>query len=215
MYAKRGAECSELAKYHSAIEDFKKAFQLDPVNAGFDGPYGDSFSWMEGEFFIDKTSASTKEFSKALAVFPKDLPLLKSAMPTVTLIDTACPVIKPRFSKASDFHEGLALITESNFQDTGYIDKSGEVTISEHNSKSHLSFVDHFSEGLAPIFIGYKHGFINHQAEIVIPPFFDAVRPFCDGLALVEMAGRYGYIDKTGKLTIEPQFDLPETFRMD
>jgi len=88
-----------------------------------------------------------------------------------------------------------------------------------------------FSEGLAPVQVEEKWGYINQKGEIVIKPQFDAAFAFRDGLAhvaveakLVEERGmwhrpiyelvkgrsllnaKWGYIDKKGTFVIQPHF---------
>jgi len=230
LYAKRGAEYAELGEYQLAIEDFKKAFKLDPIDAGYDGFYAylisggygfypDYFSQDNGRyFFINKSGKRiTNRIFKNARGFSEGLAAVKVGK-DYGYIDKSCRFIfKPQFSDARDFHEGLALTAPANSQDWGYITKSGKLAINDHNYPSSGMFFfkgsgDHFSEGLAPVFIGDKYGFINKCGEVVIPPLFEVARPFSEGLAVVEMAGRYGFIDKTGKLVIEPQFDLVGDF---
>jgi hypothetical protein len=45
-----------------------------------------------------------------------------------------------------------------------------------------------FSEGLASIKMGEKHGFIDKTGQIVIKPEYDSVTSFSDGMALVVVA---------------------------
>src|SRR5262245_834004 len=40
-----------------------------------------------------------------------------------------------------------------------------------------------FSEGLAPVRIGGKFGYVDTQGEVVIPPQFDFANPFSEGVA--------------------------------
>jgi len=81
-----------------------------------------------------------------------------------------------------------------------------------------------FSDGLAPVVIGGKYGFINTEGTFVINPQFEAVfypsidpsnpsnYSFSDGLAAVQVEKKWGYIDKTGRFAISPQFDVAHFF---
>ena len=55
-----------------------------------------------------------------------------------------------------------------------------------------------FAEGLHPVQRGGLWGYINEQAEMVIPSVWDAASGFRDGLALVEKDGKLMYIDHSG-----------------
>ena len=63
-----------------------------------------------------------------------------------------------------------------------------------------------FPEGLAPVMIDGKWGFIDKTGKITINPQFDLARSFSEGLAPVKIDGKWGFIDKTGQFVINPQF---------
>lgn len=63
-----------------------------------------------------------------------------------------------------------------------------------------------FSEGLAPIRVNGKFGFINKSGEWAIKPKYDFANNFADGLAIVEpdgAEGKYGVIDKEGNIVAD------------
>jgi hypothetical protein len=61
-----------------------------------------------------------------------------------------------------------------------------------------------FSEGLAPVEVGSKWGYIDKAGRTVIPPQFYSAYEFRHGLGLVNTAEGAGYIDKTGKYVWPP-----------
>ena len=69
-----------------------------------------------------------------------------------------------------------------------------------------------FREGLAPMTVDSKVGFINTSGEFVIPPKYQFAFPFEDGRALVVENGKYGFIDRTGKVVIAPVFKNAHSF---
>jgi len=70
-----------------------------------------------------------------------------------------------------------------------------------------------FSEGLAPVSIEGRFGYIDVTGRIIIQPQFDIANPFSDGLAAVAGDNRlWGFIDKTGTVVIQPQFEQPGAF---
>jgi hypothetical protein len=64
-----------------------------------------------------------------------------------------------------------------------------------------------FTEGLAPVVVDKKVGYMDKQGKMVIDPQFEAGSIFVNGLAPVKVGEQCGYIDKTGKMVIKPEFD--------
>ena len=69
-----------------------------------------------------------------------------------------------------------------------------------------------FREGLAPMTVDSKVGFINTSGEFIIPPKYQFAFPFEDGRALVVKNGKYGFIDRTGEIVIAPVFKNAHSF---
>lgn len=70
-----------------------------------------------------------------------------------------------------------------------------------------------FSEGLKPVELDGKWGFMNASGEYVIPCEYDYVRSFYDGLAMVKRGGKWGYIDWFGDLMIPIEYDEVSGFQ--
>ncbi|MEC4985567.1 MAG: WG repeat-containing protein [Oscillatoria sp. PMC 1068.18] len=64
-----------------------------------------------------------------------------------------------------------------------------------------------FVDGLAPVKIYDRWGYIEKTGDLVIPPEFLEAYRFTEGLAPVKQDRFYGYIDPNGKFAIPPQFD--------
>ena len=62
------------------------------------------------------------------------------------------------------------------------------------------------SEGLAPVKLRKKWGFIDEEGNIVIKSRFEYVKPFSYGISAVCLNGKWGFIDKTGKFVVKPQY---------
>jgi hypothetical protein len=61
--------------------------------------------------------------------------------------------------------------------------------------------VDLLAEGLAIIIVARKHGFIDLNGKISIPPQFDAIKTgFSGGLAAASSHRRWGFVDKERKM---------------
>lgn len=63
-----------------------------------------------------------------------------------------------------------------------------------------------FMEGLAPVKLGGKYGYIDKDGKCVIPYKYESAGVFSEGLARVSMNGKYGYIDRNGKQVIPYKF---------
>ena len=177
------------------------------------------------------------------------------------LIDKTGQLVIPlKFTHAESFSEGLAAIRDGDrgaFVDhSGKIifEVPLDVTLGFHEeivgvlNKGSLAYFDRtgkkispplgygpknhsFSEGLVPVEIKGKTGFMDRAGQLTIEPQFEDAEDFSEGLAPVkvrseettwcprdEMGGRqgftmkWGYVDKTGKMIIAPQFESAAPF---
>lgn len=110
-------------------------------------------------------------------------------------------VIKPCYTLASDFYEGLAVVKDSKNK-YGYINNAGMYVI-----QPEFEYACDFFEEMARIKQKGKYGFINKSGNIVIKPMYDYVYDFHEGLAVIKKSGKYGYIDKNGTVIIPIQYD--------
>jgi hypothetical protein len=72
-----------------------------------------------------------------------------------------------------------------------------------------------FSDGLAPIIINNRWGFIDENGRVVVELKYFEVEPFSEGLARVvtsEMGLKCGFVDKTGEEVVELKYDYAESF---
>jgi type II secretory pathway pseudopilin PulG len=63
-----------------------------------------------------------------------------------------------------------------------------------------------FSEGLAPVTVGGKTGFIDKNGQFIIKPKFDTFYSFRRGKSLVRIGKKYALIDRNGR-SIQIEFD--------
>jgi hypothetical protein len=126
-------------------------------------------------------------------------------------------VIKPQFTAAGRFSDGLALVwtggvpvTDSivkSFVKMGYIDETGRWVI---HSRFEYYFFDDFSQGLVPFRQQFsKWGYMDTTGKIAIRPRFDWAGGFSDHFAAVLLDGKCAHIDRTGKITDQAQTVLP------
>ena len=71
----------------------------------------------------------------------------------------------------------------------GYINPSGEFTISPRFESYPNGYVSSFSEGLARISVRGKDGYIDHSGAFLIQPQFPEGADFHDGMARVVTEG--------------------------
>jgi len=117
-------------------------------------------------------------------------------------------VIRPQFSLAWDFSEGLAHVQMcSDYGDRwGFIDATGSVAVHPRFENAHG-----FSEGLAAVRLNGRWGFINRRGRVIVKPRFDDDNlhdyRFSEGLAAVKMGKKWGFIDRRGRWVVRPRFD--------
>jgi KWG repeat domain protein len=70
-----------------------------------------------------------------------------------------------------------------------------------------------FSEGLAPVRLNGKYGYINKSGKLVLPLKYEDAWDFREGLAPVRLNGKYGYINKSGKLVLPLKYEDAWDFR--
>ncbi len=101
-----------------------------------------------------------------------------------------------RFSSASGFTEGLALVRDRRDAMPRFIDRSGKEVLPPSDD-----YVGGFHEGLVRVVRNGKIGYIDRTGKVVIAPQFDAADDFDGPLAKISDAdGKIvGYIDKKGE----------------
>jgi hypothetical protein len=115
-------------------------------------------------------------------------------------------VIKPQFTYADEFHEGLASVRLGD--QAGYINEAGEMVITlPPNSGGRR-----FSDGLAGVNYGGKQGYIDKTGKLVIEGKFTGSWDFSDGMARVKLYDKFTFVDKSGKILTDPVFDDAHDF---
>ena len=125
-------------------------------------------------------------------------------------------------SHTSRFSDGLAFVENwgglsSNksgsrpYRETGYIDTKGTMRIALSRYQRFgrvVEFHSNFLNGLAPIGINDRWGFMNTSGDIVIEPQFDCVLEFKEGLAPARIHKNDSFIciDTAGNIVIPPVF---------
>jgi len=116
-------------------------------------------------------------------------------------------IVEPKFWWAYPFSEGLAcVLLPEEGRGYGFIDRTGRLLIKGLRADSV------FSDGLAPVSLGGKWGYLRTDMKMAIPPQFDFAHPFSDGMAEIEVANKWGYIDKEDRIVIPPKYDIAMSF---
>lgn len=106
-------------------------------------------------------------------------------------------VIKPIYSGASNFKEGLASVWKDNNSRMGYINIAGKEVINFDFEGG-----EDFSDGIAKVKIPTKKGwhFINKSGNLIADIHFPIATEFKNGLArVIDDNNEHYYIDKQGK----------------
>ena len=211
-------------RYETA-EDFSDSLAM--VSSPGSGLY---FINKNGDTAFDNKFRIYKGFSEGYAIIVDNF--------KKGYIDTSGRVvIKPTFSIANDFSEGLASVCYPDGE-RNVINKNGEIVIKSLPFLGVTSFV----EGLASATVSservydkkkdpemeikiFKIGFIDKKGEMVIPAKFNLVYPFSEGMALVNVGGwisthgieqfiggKYGFINKDGNMVIKPRYSRAGSF---
>jgi hypothetical protein len=104
-------------------------------------------------------------------------------------------VIKPVYTAAGSFSEGLAPVSMSE--------------------KAFLAWVeDETVDGFfGPPDDGHRWGFVDPSGKLVIPMKFNRVSKFSEGRARARINGKWGFIDKTGEFVIPPRYEWVQSFQ--
>ncbi len=148
-------------------------------------------------------------------------------------------VVSPRFTKVSNFKDGIAIVEEPLTQ--GFLDLSGKLIDGQmHHGILHpfndgvgviqegetYEFIDkngvilasgftnvgNFTDGFAPVQKGLQWSLIDKSGKIIRKLDFERVESSAEGLAAVTKNGKQGFMNATGDLVIPLQFDDTRRF---
>lgn len=117
--------------------------------------------------------------------------------------------VPANYDLLTDFNNGYAI---GRKEDVYYVvNKNGEEsTINGY----HITYIKHFTEGLAPIEVkGKKWGFVDTTGSVIITPQYIGVGYFSGGLAWARLDDKtIGFLNIKGEWTIEPQYGFVNNF---
>ena len=110
---------------------------------------------------------------------------------------TGALVIPAQYDDAKEFSGGRAWVISDLYKATtrhGYIDRQGSVD-------ARFEVRQPLAEGLAPVKIDEKWGYVDSTGTVVIPPQFVWASPFVSGVAQVSLPpARSAYINRAGRV---------------
>lgn len=150
--------------------------------------------------------------TQAIEIVPTQVPLVDdgSLYPAYSIKDgdkkfgyinkTGTFVIEPKYFSATDFSDGIALVTDEN--GNKYIDTAGKVI---YESSDDIYISSPFVNGAAVITkfndTTTKYGYIDNQGKTLLEPIYDRASDFNkDGNAFVIVNGKYEKINKSGDI---------------
>ena len=179
----------------------------------YDGTYNQGVINKQGEFVIPIGEHSFTYFDSDCA-FSEGLITEFTDNNRNYLDKTGKIVISTTYHNILPFHEGLALVFNYSYSETGskvttcgFIDKTGKLITCDDYDGAY-----DFCSGFARVYKDGKCGYIDTTGKQVIACQFDSACDFYDGFARVYKDGKYGYIDTTGKQVTACQFDDASDF---
>ncbi|MCL1866216.1 MAG: WG repeat-containing protein [Oscillospiraceae bacterium] len=159
---------------------------------------------------IFQDSGLNLSFSDGLAPYKKDGKF-------IAIDESGNQAFSQSYDILEGFSEGLSAFRRDGI--SGFVDTSGKevITIDEDG----YVYTGKFSEGLAPVVIRDKLGYIDKNGDTVIPFIYDPVddghtywifSDFTEGLAIVakgdmQTGYKYGIVDKSGKEVVPLVYD--------
>ncbi len=112
--------------------------------------------------------------------------------------------IPATFRKVGEFTaDGLAPVFEVEYY---FINTKGEklqTEVKNFRLKNFMGFgIRGFNEGMAPIQVDKKWGYLNTQGKLIIPAKYDYVTEFREGVATAKIGKQWYILDKQGKETV-------------
>ena len=112
-------------------------------------------------------------------------------------------VVQPRFLEAGAFSDGFGLVRDA--QGFNFVAASNRLLWSGRPPE-HLEEARDMREGLAPVRIAGKWGYLDANGTLALEPAWEDAAPFSEGLAAVRNGGLWGAVDRRGRTVIAPQF---------
>lgn len=119
--------------------------------------------------------------------------------------ESGLPYIPPKFTFASNFSNGLAVVTES--EKFGYVNKNGDLIIDYR-----FDDAQDFMHGRAIVEVDGKVGLIDPTGKFILEPKFEDVGSFSEGVFYVQSDEGYKYYNLEGNPVFDIVFDEAFSF---
>ena len=155
----------------------------------------DGYINESGEFIVPPRFTTARRFSEGLAA-------VRDEQGGWGYIDKSGNyVINPEWDEAHTFSGELGLAEKD---DVLFVIRRNDLSRTKVETEGYTSWTRPFTEGLAPVQIGFGWGYVDGNGRFAISPQFEWAFNFNEGLALVETSDSFGYIDKSGRFVIGP-----------
>jgi len=144
-----------------------------------------------------------------MTTFSEGVAVIRSGTRYGFIRDDGTVLVAPRFSGASQFRNGVAIVheTRNGSLKDGFIDRQGRIVVVPE-----YVAVGIFSEGLASFVKGEERWYLDYSGRIRISGQFAALTEFSEGRAAVKVGDQWGYLNHWGEMVIPAQYDFADRF---
>ena len=199
---------SEGDKVYTFPEEYNNFF--DPHGWDYEMSYYSSCMasrYEDGLILCWTQQPDSYQYSDGVAITPQGEAEQESTMFYIDIEGKNVLTLDKKYSNATVFTNGYAVVTEKESEKSGYIDKSGnEIIPCIYDSAGS------FNDDLAAVCKDGKWGYINSRNETIIPFEYDAAYGAASGLAVVGIGNKFGLIDYSNSVIIPFVFDDISTY---
>ena len=125
-----------------------------------------------------------------------------------------------KYSEYFNFEDtivGVLIDKNSKYYETCFMDKNFKKIVSYNVDKEQPwdvvpNLLD-TPEGIAPIMINGKYGYVNKKGKLIVKPKYDSASKFSEGIAIVELNKRDGMIDTSGREIVKTKYYAIHQFK--
>ncbi|ADQ04163.1 hypothetical protein Calow_0586 [Caldicellulosiruptor owensensis OL] len=124
-------------------------------------------------------------------------------------INTGKEIISPKYDFVDYYSKGNKFVKVRIGSKWGLVDRqTGRELLTPR-----YDYIGEVSEGLIPVSVDKKWGFIDINGNELVKLKYDFVKGYKEGLAAVKINGKWGFVDKMGNETIKPLYNNAESFK--
>ncbi len=195
---KESAESADSTKKATPVKHEPKPAEVAP--GGYMLPFFDGQKWgymnAEGKVAIPAQFDGARYFFEGLAC-------IRLGMGFGFIDTTGKVVIEPKYDRAGDFKGNRSRVRMVPGGPRAFLDRSGAMVIPPDTTQVRKDF----SEGLCPVIIDKRYGYIDTVGKLAIPNKFLFGGKFVGGRAPVQKEDSlYAVIDRTGKFVLPTSY---------